>query len=103
MGPRDTETEQKIVKDTSETASLDDAEAANEPQASAGAEEPLPREPDRIAQIASHPGISTTSSKSPSPEASSQYSRLSSASVSIISEVSGSASTEPKPNLQIIY
>ncbi len=103
MGPPNTETEQKIVKDASETVSVKDAEAANEPQASAGAEEPLPREPDRVAQIASLPGISTTSSKSPSSRASSQYSRLSSASISIISEVSGAASTGPKLGLQIIY
>lgn len=103
MGPPNTEAEQKIVKDASETASLEDADAANEPQASAGAVEPLPREPDRVAQIASHPGVSTTSSKSPSSRASSPYSRLSSASISVISEISGSASMGSNHDLQIIY
>lgn len=106
MGPPDAETEQKTVRDTSETASLaplEDVEEANEPQASAGAEEPLPREPDRVPQIASHPALSTTSSPSPSLRASSQYSRLSSASISISSEISGCASTGSKLNLQVVY
>ena len=92
MGPKDHCADTESVKDAQDAPSLEQPEAANEPQASAGAENRLPREPDRIAEVNHVPGGSTTSSKSPSPRSSSQYYRISSASVSNLSGTSSLAS-----------